>query len=115
MSMNKRKLGAVWEQAAADLLRREGYVIFEKNYICRAGEIDIVAGDGDTLCFVEVKYRKSNKYGSSVEAVGASKQNTIRRAALDYLARRNIAEDIQCRFDVVGFDFGSPVLIKNAF
>ena len=115
MKINNRQLGTKWEKAAVDFLRAQGYIIIEKNYRCRAGEIDIIARDADILCFVEVKYRKSCKYGSAVEAVGTSKQRIIRFVARDYLFRRCVNVNTQCRFDVVGFDYGEPTLIKNAF
>ena len=55
--MNKRQLGTVYEQKAAAYLQQQGYEILECNFRCRIGEIDIIAREGEYLCFVEVKYR----------------------------------------------------------
>ena len=63
MSINNRKLGSKWEHAAADYLKKSGYEILETNFRCRIGEIDIIAKAEDTLCFIEVKYRKTSRYG----------------------------------------------------
>ena len=103
MSINNRKLGSKWEHAAADYLKKSGYEILETNFRCRIGEIDI-----------EVKYRKTSRYGFAASAVTQAKQQIIRRVAQYYLYTHNIA-DTQCRFDVVAFDAGNPQIIKNAF
>ena len=108
MSINNRKLGSKWEHAASDYLKKSGYEILETNFRCRIGEIDIIAKAEDTLCFIEVKYRKTSRYGFAASAVTQAKQQIIRRVA-QYIA------DTQCRFDVVAFDAGNPQIIKNAF
>ena len=72
--MNKRQLGTVYEQKAAAYLQQQGYEILECNFRCRLGEIDIIAREGGYLCFVEVKYRSGDGYGSPLEAVGVYKQ-----------------------------------------
>ncbi|MBQ4241343.1 MAG: YraN family protein, partial [Lachnospiraceae bacterium] len=61
--MNRRKTGSVYEDKAADLIVREGGRILDRNYRNRMGEIDIVADDAGTICFVEVKYRKNDSRG----------------------------------------------------
>jgi TIGR00252 family protein len=114
LSINNRKLGSKWEHAAADYLKKSGYEILETNFRCRIGEIDIIAKAEDTLCFIEVKYRKTSRYGFAALAVTQAKQQIIRRVAQYYLYTHNIA-DTQCRFDVVAFDAGNPQIIKNAF
>ena len=72
--MNKRSVGSIYEQLAAEQLINMGYSVLACNYRNRFGEIDIIAKDGDTICFCEVKYRRDNGCGRALEAVGYSKQ-----------------------------------------
>ena len=112
---NKRQIGTAFEQEAVLFLQRHGYRILERNFQCRQGEIDIIARDGRYYVFVEVKYRKDSLSGAPEEAVTRHKQNKIIRAAEYYLYSRGIAEDVPCRFDVVGICGRHIRLIKNAF
>ncbi|HLC26418.1 MAG TPA: YraN family protein [bacterium] len=93
-------LGAAGETVAVRALARQGYRIVERNYRCRWGEIDIIARDGETLVFVEVKSKRSGKFLSPVFAVTPHKQRTLVKVAMDYLTRKNLAQT-PCRFDVV--------------
>ena len=77
MELNKRVLGTVLEDVATDHVCDNGASIIERNFRCRSGEIDIIARDGKYLCFIEVKYRKSVKYGSPETAVDYSKRKKI--------------------------------------
>ena len=95
-----KEQGRSGEDLAQDYLRKQGYKIIERNYHCRYGEIDLIARDGETLVFVEVKSRRSTAFGTPEEAVGAAKQKKISIVALWYLAERNI-HDTAARFDVV--------------
>ena len=111
---NRRKTGSMYEQAAGVWLEQKGWEILEYNYRCRAGEIDIIARDGETLVFCEVKYRSGPEKGSPLEAVGVKKQQTIFRCALFYMTERHM-QDVPCRFDVIGIDGTEAVHIKDAF
>lgn len=71
--MNRRKEGAYYENLVAEYLKTQGYEILEKNYRCRIGEIDLIAKEGETLVFVEVKYRRDDKMGNPKEAVDSKK------------------------------------------
>ena len=71
--MNKRLVGSAHEEQAAAFLRGQGMQILFRNYRCRVGEIDLIARDGDTLVFIEVKYRYSDRYGWGEEHVGKKK------------------------------------------
>ena len=84
---NTRETGSRYERIAADFLRSQGYRILVQNYCCRAGELDLVALDGDTLCFVEVKYRKNTDCGMPGEAVDENKRRRIAGAARTYIDR----------------------------
>ena len=113
--MNKRTIGREKEELAAAYLKEQGYLVIEKNFRCRAAEIDLIARDGDILSFIEVKFRSSSKCGDPLEAVGPLKQKKIYEAALFYIARKGIPADTQIRFDVVSILSDDITLIKNAF
>lgn len=119
MSDKRLVLGKAGEDLAAEYMKRKGYVILHRNYRSRSGEIDIIAMQGRTLVFAEVKTRKSTVFGSPATAVTTRKQAQISRTAEDYLARENLF-DIPARFDVVSILAapGKPVgieIITNAF
>jgi putative endonuclease len=118
MTHARIELGKTGEDLACRELERRGYAIIARRYRTRSGEIDIVAQDGPTLVFVEVKARDGHEYGDGAEAVTPLKRRRITRLAEDYLARNHVRE-CPCRFDVVSihFDSGAPVIevFKNAF
>lgn len=99
---NKRSVGAAYEALAAEFLKEKGYEIVQQNFRCGLGEIDLIARKDGILCFVEVKYRKSDAYGYPEEAVSPRKQATIRKVAEVYLTYRKLPLDTPCRFDVIG-------------
>jgi putative endonuclease len=112
-------LGKTGEDLAVRELERRGYAILARRYRTRFGEIDIVARDGETLVFVEVKARRTARCGTAAESVTRWKQRRIAAMALDYLAWAGRL-DAPCRFDIVAIDgIGSPgvriALIENAF
>lgn len=95
-----KELGVRGEDAAARYLYMHGYDIVERNWECKAGEADIIARDGNSLVFVEVKTRASIEKGFPSEAVNSEKRDRYEKIALFYL--RDFAEvDIPVRFDVV--------------
>ena len=95
------RLGKIGEDIACAELRRRGYAILARRYRTRAGELDIVAEDGRTLVFVEVKARGSMDYGGAAAAVTLLKQRKLCAMAMDYISRRGVAPERACRFDVV--------------
>ena len=113
--MNKREIGSGYEEMAAAYLIEQGYTILERNFRERYGEIDIIARDGEYLVFVEVKYRKNEKNGDPAEAVGAYKQQRIRRTAQYYLYKKRMGTETPCRFDVVAILGREIRLIRDAF
>jgi putative endonuclease len=98
---DRKTSGRIGEQAAVEHLIRAGLRILERNYTCRAGEVDIVAADGDVLVFVEVKLRRPPY--DPLEAVDARKQRQVARAAFDFLMRRGMLGR-PARFDVVAVE-----------
>ena len=113
--MNKRKIGDEYEKIAAGYLENAGYTIIGKNFRIRNAEIDIIARDGEYICFVEVKYRKTLNCGMAAEAVDHKKQHKITMAALYYMQKNNYNEWTPCRFDVLAIDDQNIQLYKNAF
>ena len=106
--------GAAAEHHAAQLLISAGYQIVERNFRCKAGELDIVARDGDVLVFVEVRSRSDDEHGSAVEMIRRTKQRRVARVATYYLATVEPVFD-ECRFDIVAITAGEPILLKDAF
>jgi len=104
----KPALGKRGERAARKFLKRKGMKILAENFRCPRGEVDLIAFDrstraetGETICFVEVKTRSSDRYTDPESAVDAGKRARIKRAADYYLAGRAAAEGLNVRFDVV--------------
>ena len=117
-SKNK-ELGRRGEEAAANFLERNGFVILERNWTCFAGEADIIASDGDVLIFVEVKTRRGIHKGFPSEAVNQKKRERYERIALAYV-QDNFYGEISVRFDVISIvvmDSGQAMVRhhKNAF
>jgi putative endonuclease len=112
------ELGRRGEELAAEALRARGLTIVERNFRCRAGEIDLVALDGDTLVFVEVRSRRGDRAGTPLESVDGRKQAQVTRVARHWLAARG-GGDRDVRFDVVGirFDAEPPAVehVRGAF
>ena len=110
---DRQSLGKLGESLACDELVRRGYSILATRHRTRFGEIDIVCGRGGAVAFVEVKARKSAKYGEAVEAITPWKRRRIAAMALEYLASAGKLE-LPCSFIVVAIDrIGSPQMMLN--
>jgi putative endonuclease len=105
--------GGAAENTAADFLERQGLEIVARNYRTRMGEIDLVARDGATLVFVEVRMRTCDRFGGAAESIGSRKRSRIEAAARQYLAR--FRREPPCRFDVITLDGGIPAWLRGAF
>lgn len=116
--LDRRAVGIEGEAVARRFLEDLGFRIVEKNFRCPLGEIDLIAEEGDVLVFVEVKTRRSARFGTPAEAVHARKQRQILRVAEAYMRERRLRGP--CRVDVVGVEFpgqGTEArveLIRNA-
>ena len=114
--MKTQPIGNLGEDAAAEYLRQNGYLVLQRNFRCKTGEIDIIAIENGCTVFVEVKTRKNSNYGTAAEFVTFSKQEKIRKAAMYFLK----SDDADMRFDVIEVYHNNMTIteinhIKNAF
>ena len=119
MSREHLQLAKFGEDKAAEHLKSQGYKILERNYKSKSGEIDIIAREKDTICFVEVKTRSSLDKGLPEEAIDLHKKHQLSKAALTYLKKNRIL-NYPARFDIVSIfkqDNGEYKIgvIKDAF
>jgi putative endonuclease len=103
VTLARQAFGKTGEDLAVAELERRGYAILARRYRTSHGEIDIIARDGETTVFVEVKARATAEFGTAAEAVTPRKQRKLAAMAIDYLARNQLTT-VPCRFDVVGID-----------
>lgn len=104
MTRARQALGRKGEAVARAHLARHGVRILAENYVCAAGELDLVGREGDTLVFIEVKTRTTQAFGAPQLAVHWQKQQQIVKAAQWFLSERRL-DDVACRFDVLAVSF----------
>jgi putative endonuclease len=110
-----KNVGAAFEAHALTFLQRQRLRFVARNVVCRGGEIDLVMREADgTLVFVEVRARAQTRYGGASASVGRHKRERLVRAAQYYLATHP-HEVAACRFDVVAFEAGRLVWLRDAF
>ncbi len=117
-SQDRKEFGKKGEEIALRFLKKKGYRLIQTNYVCKLGEMDIIAKEKDTLVFVEVKARRSMEFGLPQLAVNAFKQRQLSKVALHFMKEKGI-EDVKARFDVVAILLGPEThkieLIPDAF
>ena len=118
MERDRKEVGKRGEDVAAKYIKKKGYKIVERNFTCPLGEMDIIALERKTLCFIEVKTLSGKDYGPPEIAVNIHKQHKLSKVALAYLNQKHL-HDIKARFDVIAVTL-SPEdekieLIKDAF
>ncbi len=114
----RQRDGDLAEALAATYLSQQGLQILERNYRVRGGELDLIALDGETLVFVEVRYRKNARFGGAAASIDARKQQRLIHAAQVYLLKHPRQALRPCRFDCVLLDaLHRPQIdwIKDAF
>jgi putative endonuclease len=116
--MNRKAIGNDAERLACEYLQSRGLNLLQRNFYCRGGEIDLIMQHGDSLVFVEVRYRKRTSHGRAAETVSQRKQGRVIRCAQYYLTRHR-RWNTAARFDVVSIE-GAPgqmriAWITNAF
>ncbi|ACC69317.1 YraN family protein [Paraburkholderia phymatum] len=108
-------VGAAFEARALTFLQRQRLRFVARNVVCRGGEIDLVMRERDgSLVFVEVRARAQSEYGGAAASVGWRKQQRIVRAAQHFLSTHDVAMPA-CRFDVIAFERGRLVWVRDAF
>ena len=111
--MKTKERGDAGERRACEILRDAGYLIVARNWRTRFGEIDIVARDGETLVFVEVKMRSCEGFGGPEAALTPAKQRRIIAAASEFLAQTRA--EVPVRFDLVAIGPGGVRIVRDAF
>lgn len=118
MTQARLELGRYGEDLAYKRIKRLGYRKIIRNYRCPLGEVDLIANDGDTLVFIEIKTRRGKSTGYAKEAVNARKQRQLSKVALSYMKSNNCSE-AKARFDVIAIsikeDKPEIEVVKNAF
>jgi putative endonuclease len=118
LTRERLELGAFGEELAYRKIKHLGYRSILRNYRCPLGEVDLIAKDGDTLVFIEIKTRKGKTVDFAKEAVNDKKRRQLSKVALAYMKSKNCC-DIKARFDVVAVCLGrgEPEIevIRNAF
>lgn len=104
MKDDRKEWGRRGEEQAAEYLRSKGYRILYRNYRTRTGEIDIIAESEGVIVFVEVRSKRSTRFGRGAESVDFRKQNRVRQAALFFLSQKGLL-DRRIRFDVIDVFF----------
>ncbi|HET7267698.1 MAG TPA: YraN family protein [Oleiagrimonas sp.] len=99
-----RRVGDTFEQRACAHLVQAGLTLVASNYSTRFGELDLVMRDGDTLVFVEVRYRRNTRFGGAAASVTRSKRERLIRAAAGFIGNHAQYANCACRFDVVTFE-----------
>lgn len=106
-----RSKGLLYEELARKHLSRKGLKTITRNFTCRGGELDLVMQDGNTLVFVEVKYRKDGRFGSAAESITTDKKRKLIKAARIYIDKNKLW-NWNCRFDVIAITGNSSLVEK---
>ncbi|MBE6174794.1 MAG: YraN family protein [Rikenellaceae bacterium] len=113
MMTEKQERGALGEQAAVDYLRRNGFMIVERNYRIGYSEVDIIAQRYDELHFVEVKTRKAGSMTTAESSINEQKQRALRRAASAYIAQHR--SRLEPRFSLITVEMVGTNVVDLAF
>ncbi len=111
MSYSK-DIGHWAEDQAVAHIQQQGFTIVTRNFLCRGGEVDIIATQGNHLVFVEVKYRRHNAMGGAISAITSKKQKRLLLAANIFLQQQPRFHNYACRFDFVGISGGTAATVK---
>lgn len=118
MTRERLELGRLGEDLALQKIRKLGYRCLVRNYRCSLGEVDLIARDGDTLVFIEIKTRRGRPLEFAKEAISRKKRRQLSKVALSYIRDHDCA-DVKSRFDVVAISLQGNrreiEVVKNAF
>ena len=114
-----KPIGPFWEQQAEHFLLQNGLQLIARNFSTSAGEIDLIMRGGKHIAFIEVRYRRSDRFGGAIPSVTATKQRKLKRCAALFASRQKAWSHHPCRFDVIAYHAakgdGEPVWIRAAF
>ena len=114
-----KPIGQYWEQRAEHFLLQNGLQLIACNFSTSSGEIDLIMRDGKHVAFIEVRYRRSDRFGGAIHSVTATTQRKLRRRAVLFVSRQKAWSHQTCRFDVIAYDAAKgdvePVWIRAAF
>ena len=112
---SRKRIGNEAEQQACKHLQSQGLILLDKNFSTKAGEVDLIMRDGETLVFIEVRYRKNTDFGGAAASITPKKQQRIIKASLAYQQKH--CPQSSMRFDVVAIEGDNRRLnwIQNAF
>jgi putative endonuclease len=113
--MSHIRQGKISEQKAKIFLEKKGFKFLAQNYRCFSGEIDLVMQDNEEIVFVEVRTRNHTDFGSAVDSVNVVKQRKLIKAAMHFLQKNNLLDEVDSRFDIIGISQDKIEWIKNAF
>lgn len=117
LQTQQQSTGKLNENLACQYLQKQGLILVERNFSCRRGEIDIIMRDKDSIVFVEVRYRRHDRFGSAMESVNIHKQKRLTLTARHYLLQTRTP--LNARFDVIAISGIEPNTsiewVKNAF
>ena len=118
-STENQTSGRQAEDRALRYLEQHGLRLLKRNWLCRSGELDLVMLDGDTVVFIEVRYRRHSVWGGALESIDGRKQQKLIRAAQLFLQKESRWSNHPCRFDAIAIEAASstatPNWIRNAF
>ncbi len=114
-----KPIGQYWEQRAEHFLLQNGLQLIARNFSTSSGEIYLIMRDGEHVAFIEVRYRRSDRFGGAIHCVTATKQRKLKCCAALCVSRQKAWSHHTCRFDVIAYDAakgdGEPVWIRAAF
>lgn len=117
--MDRNKIGKDAEKMAERFLTKHRLKLIERNFNSRFGEIDLIMQEGDTIAFIEVRYRNSKQFGGAAASVTPLKQAKIIKTAQLFLSQHPRLANKNCRFDVIAFEYdaapSNPLWYKDAF
>ena len=114
-----KPIGQYWEQRAEHFLLQNGLQLIACNFSTSSGEIDLIMRDGKHVAFIEVRYRRSDRFGGAIHSITVAKQRKLKRCAALFISGQRAWSRYPCRFDVIAYDAPSgdeePLWVRAAF
>ena len=104
LGMTLKPIGKYWEQRAEHFLLQKGLQLIARNFSTSSGEIDLIMRDGEHAAFIEVRYRRSDRFGGAIHSLTATKQRKLKRSAALFISWQKAWSHHPCRFDWIAYD-----------